>query len=79
MGVYDRDYWRERYNKLAAFKAQARFRLPASSDDDLADHAYFREGRPSNRKVSRPWHPVLKAVLVAWFCLVLYALFVWFR
>lgn len=55
MGIYDRDYWKDRHNKKAAYTEKAAFRNP-SADDDLSGHAYFNQ--PSAPKFSA-WQVII--------------------
>lgn len=70
MGIYDRDYWRDRYNKRNRYKEKTKFRQSAEDADDLADHAYFRRAENHGRPKVRPWHPVLQVLLFAGLCLL---------
>ena len=69
MGMFDRDYWRERHNKRSGYRERARFRQSTEDADDLSDHAYFRGLDHKAQQKPRTWHPVLQVLLFVLVCL----------
>lgn len=70
MGLWDRDYWRERHNKRSGYKECARFRMPADGGEDVTDHPYFKGTGHKVQRERRPWHPVLQVILFVCLCLL---------
>ncbi len=93
MGVYDRDWWRERYNQRSGDKKNDSWRRPEKDSGRAAkDAAYnprqFRSGKkdipPRSEPIASPpdvpgadWHWTVKLVALGWCVMILYLAAKW--
>lgn len=66
MGLQDRDYWKERYDKNMGIRSPAKGRKDTSKLETLR---FFS----SDQDPGKSWHWVLQAVLFVWICIGIFA------